>query len=123
MANPNIVNVTSIAGTTSAVDVTDTNPTSILSNAVGSGTVYKVNFIETCNGSNLLANFTLTWNTAASGGGTPYNITKNVGITSSTSLVIIDRASSIYLNEGTSLVATASANNAFHVVVSYEIIS
>ena len=123
MANPNIVSVSTINGITTATALNSASATPILSNAAVSGIVYKVNFIEACNVSNATANFTLTWNNSAAGGGTAYSITKNVGITSQTSLVIVDRASSLYLTENTSLVATSSASNAFDVVVSYETIS
>jgi len=123
MANPNIVNVATINGITTAATLSTTSATTILSNAVASGAVYKVNFVEACNVSNATANFTLTWNNSAAGGGTAYAITKNVGITTQTSLVVLDRASSIYLTENTSLVATSSASNAFEVVLSYENIS
>lgn len=123
MANPNIVNVATINGITTATALSNTSATSILSNAAASGIVYKVNFVEACNVSSSTANFTLTWNNNAAGGGTAYAITKNVGITSQTSLVVLDRASSLYLTENTSLVATSSASNAFDVVISYETIS
>ena len=50
MANPNIVNVTSIAGTTTGLDLTDTSATVLLTNGVGTGEVFKVNMISACNG-------------------------------------------------------------------------
>jgi hypothetical protein len=123
MANPNIVNVSSILGETGGLDLTDTNSTVLLSNAASSGNIMKVNFVSACNDSASSANVTLTWTTGADGGGTGYKIVDNLAITANTSLVILDRASSLYLKEANSLTATASAGNAFHVVVSYEIIS
>lgn len=123
MANPNIVNVSSILGETGGLDLTDTNATVLLSNAVSSGEIYKVNFVGACNDSGSTANFTLTWTTGAGGGGTGYKITDSLSITANTSLVVLDRASSLYLKEGNSLTATASAADAFHVVISYEVIS
>ena len=123
MANPNIVNVTSILGEIAALDLTTTSATVLLSNAASSGQVYKVNFVSACNDSGSTANLTLQYTTGADGGGTGFKITDSVSITANTSLVILDRASSIYLKEASSLTVTASAGNAFHTVVSYEVIS
>ena len=123
MANPNIVNVTSILGDIAALDLTTTNETTLLSNAASSGEVYKVNYVSACNDSGSTANITLQYTTGADGGGTAFKITDNISITANTSLVILDRASSIYLKEANSLTVTASAANAFHTVVSYEVIS
>ena len=123
MANPNIVNVTSIAGTTTGLDLSDTSATVLLSNGVGTGEVFKVNMISACNESSSTANLTLSWNTGAAGGGTAFKITDNLAITADTSLMVVDRASGLYVQEGHSLVASASAGNAFHLVCSYEIIT
>ena len=123
MANPNIVNVSSILGDIAGVDLTGTSATVLVSNAASSGKIYKVNFVSACNDSGSTANLTLQYTTGADGGGTGYKITDSVSITANTSLVILDRASSIYLKEANSLTVTASAGNAFHCVVSYEEIS
>jgi hypothetical protein len=48
MANPNIVNVTSILGKTAVLAVT-TTPTDIVSNASDSDTVVKINYISVAN--------------------------------------------------------------------------
>ena len=121
MAAPNIVAVATITGKTAAFSLSDTNPTTILSNANDSNYVYKVNTIIVANddGTNS-ADITVTYNDAASGGGTAINIAKTVAVAADTTLVVLDRASSIYLEENTSLVATASAGGDLDVIVSYE---
>ena len=49
MANPNIVNVTAIYGSTDQIPLTSTSATSILNNAAASGEVIKLNSVIVCN--------------------------------------------------------------------------
>ena len=121
MAAPNIVGVTTITGKTVATSLADTSATTILSNAASSNYVYKVNTIIVANddGTNS-ADITVTYNNAAAGGGTAYHLAKTVAVAADSTLVVLDKASSIYLEENTSLVATASAGDDLDVVVSYE---
>lgn len=121
MAAPNIVSVATITGKTAAVSLSDTSATTILSNAASSDYVYKVNTIIVANddGTNS-ADITVTYNSAAAGGGTAFHLAKTVAVAADTTLVVLDKASSIYLEEDTSLVATASAGGDLDVIVSYE---
>ena len=121
MAAPNIVGVTTITGKTAAFSLADTSATTILSNAASSNYVYKVNTIIVANddGTNS-ADITVTYNDAAAGGGTAYKLASTVAVAADTTLVVLDKASSIYLEEDTSLVATASAGGDLDVIVSYE---
>lgn len=121
MAAPNIVGVTTITGKTAAFSLADTSATTILSNAASSNYVYKVNSIIVANddGTNS-ADITISYNDAAAGGGTPYYLASTVAVAADTTLVVLDKASSIYLEEDTSLVATASAGGDLDVIVSYE---
>jgi hypothetical protein len=52
MANPNIVNVTTINGSTTYQSLTNTNDNALVSNASSSGTIVKVNniFVSNVNG-------------------------------------------------------------------------
>tara|TARA_Y100000004_G_scaffold23561_1_gene23900 strand:- start:5600 stop:5977 length:378 start_codon:yes stop_codon:yes gene_type:complete len=121
MAAPNIVGVTTITGKTAGFSLADTSATTILSNAASSNYVYKVNSIIVANddGTNS-ADITVTYNDAAAGGGTAYHLAKTVAVAADTTLVVLDKASSIYLEEDSSLVATASAGGDLDVIVSYE---
>jgi len=56
-------------------------------------------------------------------GGTATQIVSTVSVPADSSLVVIDKASSIYLEEDKSIGATASAANDLKVVCSYEEIS
>ena len=119
MANPNIVNVTSILGKTAALAVT-TTPTDIVSNAAASNTIVKINNLVVSNvGSSGSANITAS----IFRGGTEFKIAHAILIPSGSSLAVIDKATPIYLEESDSLRITASANAFLHGVSSYEIIA
>jgi len=123
MAAPNIVGVTTITGKTDTFSLADTNANTILSNASNSNKVYKVNSIMVANddGSSS-ADITIALHPAAAGGGTGVQIASTVSVAADSTLVVVDRASSFYLEEDRSLVATASAANDLNVIISYEII-
>jgi tripartite-type tricarboxylate transporter receptor subunit TctC len=124
MANPNIVTATSILGKSTYLSLANTSATTLLSNASGSGQLYKVNSLVVANidGTNS-ADITISVNNAASGGGTAYKIAHTVAVSADSTLVVIDKTSQIYLEENTSIVVTASAGGDLDVVCSYEIIS
>lgn len=124
MAAPNIVGVTTITGKTTYLSLADTSATVLLSNAASSGKVFKVNTITVANddGTNT-ANITVAVHDAAGGGGTGYKLAHTIDVIADSSLVVVDKASAIYLEEDTSIVVTASAGGDLDVVCSYEEIS
>ena len=124
MANPNIVNTTTITGNTTYLSLSSTSATTLLSNAASSGKVYKVNSIIVANddGSNS-ATITVSVHTAASGGGTAYKLAHTLSVATDSTLVVIDKTTPIYLTEDKSITVTASAANDLDVVCSYEEIS
>jgi hypothetical protein len=124
MAAPNIVNVATIIGKTSVVDLTTTAATSIISNASASGKVFKVNTLIVSNVDGTSnADITINYYSAASLGGTATEICKTVVVPADASLVVIDKTSFIYLEEDKSIGAIASAASDLKVVCSYEEIS
>lgn len=124
MAAPNIVNATTITGKTAYLSLADTSQTTLVSNAASSGLVLKVNNIVVANddGTNS-ADITISYHTAASGGGTAYKIAHTVAVSADSTLVLLDKTSGIYLEENTSISATASAGGDLDVICSYEEIS
>ena len=124
MAAPNIVDVTTITGKTTYLSLADTSATVLLSNAASSGKVFKVNTIIVANddGANT-ANITVTINSAAAGAGTAYKLASTIDVIADSTLVVLDKASAIYLEEDKSIVCTASAGNDLDVICSYEEIS
>jgi hypothetical protein len=123
MAAPNIVGVTTITGKTTYLTLANTNETELISNAASTGKVLKINSINVANidGTNA-ADISVTIYTAASGG-TGHKIANTISVPADSSLVVIDKASSIYLEEDKRITVQASAANDLAVVCSYEEIS
>ncbi len=124
MANPNILNVTTILGKSAVVSLTDTNATAVLSNAAASDKVFKVNSLVVSNvdGTNA-ADITIALYSEDDIGGTATEIVSTVSVPADASLIVIDKNTSLYLEEDRSIGATAGSANDLKVVVSYEEIS
>ena len=124
MAAPNIVGVTTITGKTSTTTLSDTNSTVIVNNPASSDKVFKINTIIVANidGSSI-ANITVKVHPQDDGAGTGVPIASTIDVAADSTLVILDKASSIYLEEDKSIAATASAGGDLSVVCSYEEVS
>ena len=124
MAAPNIVGVTTITGKTATTTLSDTSSTTIVSNPASSGKVFKVNTIIVANidGSST-ANITVKVHQEAAGAGSSVPIASTVDITADSTLVVLDKASAIYLEENKSISATASAADDIAITCSYEEVS
>ena len=124
MAAPNLVSPTTINGKTVTVDLSTTSATSILSNAASSGKVLKVNALYVANvDGTSAAEITINYYSAAALGGTATQIASTVVVPADATLVVIDKDAYIYLEENTSLGATAGTASDLKVVCSYEDIS
>ena len=123
MTAPNLIGATTINGKTSGTALSTTSETSVLNNASGSGKCLKVNTLNVANYGAVAATITISWHNAASIGGTAYQIAGGVTVPAGATLNIIDKSSQYYLEENTSLGATASIANTLTVTVSYEDIS
>jgi len=121
MAAPNIVGVTTITGITTALFLTTASQT-LLSNPSGSNSVFKINTIAAGNRTGATANVNVYLRSEAAGVGVTYAIANAIDVATKSSLVIVDKASSFYLEENRSITATASANSAIDLVLSYELI-
>lgn len=124
MANPNIVNVTTIYGNTSTTSLSTTNATSIVSNAAASGKVYKINSIVVANidGTNA-ADITINLYSAAALGGTATAIASTISVPADATLIVTDKTTSFYLLEDKSIGATAGSAGDLVVTCSWEEIS
>ena len=124
MAAPNIVNVATITGKTAKIALSSTSATTLVSNAASSNKVFKINMIQAANvdGTNAV-DITVDVHSAASGGGTAYSLVSTVSVPADASLVVLDKNTAIYLEENTSITATAGAADDLEVLVSYEEIS
>jgi hypothetical protein len=116
MANPNIVNVTSIFGKTFSTELTTSEKT-LITHAGGSNKVIKVNVLIASNiDGSAAADVTVRLND----GSVTLPIASTVAVPADSSLVVIDKTTSLYLEEGWSLRALASANADIQATVSYE---
>ena len=123
MANPNIVNVTTILGTTTFLTPTNTTANTLLSNAASSGLVFKVNNIVAANTTGTAANTTVSIDNAAAGAGTDFPIVSVVSVPGNASLIAVDKTTSFYLMENQSIVVTSGTSSAITYTISYESIA
>ena len=124
MANPNIVDVTTIIGKSATIALSTTSATTLVSNAASSGKVFKINMIQVANvdGTNA-ADVTVEVHSEDDGGGTAYSLIATASVGADSSLVALDKSTAIYLEEDRSITATAGTANDLEVIVSYEEIS
>jgi len=124
MANPNIVNVTSILGTTTYLTPANTTANTLLSNAASSGLVFKINQIvcANVNGSSAV-NATVAINNLAAGAGTNFPVISTISVPASASVIAVDKTTAIYLMENTSIVVTSGTSSGITYTISYESIA
>ena len=131
MANPNIVNVTSILGETTYLTPSATTSVVLLPNASSSGKVYKINQIVAANidgssavnvSADIYTNGAVAQGSAPSGG-TAFAIVSTVSVPADASLIITDKTTAIYLMEDQSIAVTSGTASKISYTISYEIIS
>lgn len=124
MANPNIVNVTTIYGNTSSTLISSTaDPfaTALVNNAASSGKIYKINSIVVANiDGTSSANITIKIFSQDDLGGTGTAIASTIAVPADATLVVTDKTTAFYLLEDKSIGATASAANDLVVTISWE---
>jgi hypothetical protein len=124
MANPNIVNVTTILGNTSTNLISSTaDPfaTALVSNAASSGKVYKINSIVAANIDGTSAvDITIKIFSQAALAGTGTAIASTISVPADATLIITDKTTSFYLLEDKSIGATAGIANDIVVTCSWE---
>jgi|TARA_R100001509_G_scaffold104367_1_gene61536 hypothetical protein len=124
MSAPNIVNVATITAKSAVVNLSSTSATAVVSNAASSGKVFKINSLVVSNvDGSVAADITISYYDQDDIGGTATEIVKTVSVPQDSTLVVIDKSTSIYLEEDRSIGATASAANDLKVVCSYEELS
>jgi hypothetical protein len=130
MANPNIVNVSTIYGTTTYYTPSVTTAVVLLTNAASSNTVYKIDNVVAANVTGTAATVTVSIYTngavaqgSAPSGGTAYPIIYQAFVPANAALVIVDKSTAFYLQEGTCISITSGTANAITFTTSYEAIS
>ena len=118
MSAPNIVNVTTITGKTSVVTLS-TSTANVVTNSANSNSIVKLNNI-------VLSNFaatTVTANVVLNRSSINYYLGGTVAIPPNSTLILLGKDTSIYLEEGDVIQANVSANSSVSFTGSYEIIS
>ena len=123
MAAPNIVNITTLTGKTTYVNLTTTGSTSVLSNASGSNRVYKINSLfvsntDTANAVNITANYYDS--SSISVATTSGSIAGTITVPAKSSLVILDKSNALYLEENKAIGVIAGTAAKLTVICSYE---
>ena len=123
MANPNIVNVSSIYGSTSYLIPSTTSATTWTALTPASGTVNKIDNIVASNVTASNATVTVAINSAAAGAGTNYRLIYQVPVPVNASIVIVDKSTAFYLGEAQSIVVTVGTASAIELTSSFEAIT
>ena len=123
MANPNIVNVTSIYGNTNYLITSTTAATTWTALTPAAGTVNKIDNIVASNVTASTATVTVSINSAAAGGGTAYRLVYQVPVPVNASIVVADKSTAFYLGEAQSIVVTVGTASAIELTASYEAIT
>ena len=131
MAAPNIASLTTITGKTTYFTPSGTSAVVLLANAASSNTVLKINQIVAANvnGTNavdttvsIYTNGAVAQGSAPSGG-TAYPIASTVSVPADASLIVVDKTTQIYLEEGTSITVTSGTASGIAYSISYELMS
>jgi hypothetical protein len=123
MANPNIVNVTSIYGNTSYLIPSTTSATTWTALTPASGTVNKIDNIVAANATGSVATVTVAINSTAADAGTNYRLVYQVSVPANASIVVADKSTAFYLGEAQSIVVTVGTASAIELTASYEAIT
>jgi hypothetical protein len=131
MAAPNIASLTTITGKTTYFTPTGTTAVVLLQNAASSNTVLKINQIVVANvdGTNAVdATVSIYTNGgvaqgSAPSGGTAYPIASTISVPADASLIVTDKTTGIYLEEGTSISITSGTASKLTFSVSYELMA
>lgn len=131
MANPNLLAATTATGTTTYLTPSATTAVVLLPNAASSGQVFKINQIVAANVNgtsavdttvSIYTNGAVAQGSAPSGG-TAYPIASTISVPADASLIVVDKTTQIYLQEGTSITVTSGTASGITYSISYEVIS
>lgn len=133
MANPNIVNVTSIYGNSAyvipastAVSVawTHNGSTSLTGLTPAAGTVNRVTSIVVANVTSSAATCTVAIsNNATYASGTPYHIAYQISVPPNASVIVTDKTTSFYVTENQSVGVISGTASALNYTATFEAIT
>lgn len=116
MAAPNMINFNFMTGNTAIMNVT-TVSSNIVVNPASSNRVFKINslMISNIDGANAADATVEVWR-----GGIPYRVASTITIPADSTLVVISKDNTIYLEEGDTIRCAASADGDLQAVCSFE---
>ena len=131
MANPNIAALTTLTGNTTYLTPSATTAVVLLPNAASSNQVFRINQIVAANvnGTNAVDTTVSVYTNgavaqgSAPSGGTAFPIASTVSVPADASLIVVDKTTAIYLQEGTSITVTSGTASGITYSISYEIIA
>jgi hypothetical protein len=131
VAAPNIASLTTITGKTTYLTPAGTTAVVLLPNGATSNNVLKINQIVAANinGTNAVdATVSIYTNGAvaqgsAPSGGTAFPIASTVSVPADASLIVVDKTTGLYLEEGTSITVTSGTAGQITYSISYEIMT
>lgn len=123
MANPNLINSSSIYGNTNYLIPSTTAATTWTALTPAAGTVNKIDNIVASNVTAAIATVTVAINSAAAGAGTNYRLVYQVPVPVNASIVVADKSTAFYLGEAQSIVVTVGTASAIELTSSYEAIT
>ena len=130
MAAVNIINATSIYGKTTYYVPSGTAAVVLLANTAASSTVMKINEITATNTTGTAATTTVSIYTngavaqgSAPSGGTAYPIAGTISVPANAALIVSDKTTAFYLEEGVSISVTSGTASAITYTVSYELMA
>ena len=130
MANPNLINSSSITGNTTYYVPSGITAVVLLTNAASSGIVNKINNIVVANTTAAVAAATVSIYTngavaqgSAPSGGTAYPIIYQINVPVNAAIIVVDKSTAFYLQEGTCISITSGTASALTYTVSYEAIT
>jgi len=123
MANPNVLNATSIYTSTVYLIPTGTSATTWTGLTPASGSITKVDTISATNVTGTVATITLSINSATGGGGTAYRLAYQISVPGNTTLMLVDKSNPIFVGEGQSIVATSGTSSSIELVASIEVLT
>ena len=131
MAAPNILSLTTATGKTTYFTPSGTTAVVLLQNAASSNTVLKINQIVAANVNGTSAvDATVSVYTnggvaqgSAPSGGTAYPIASTISVPADASLIVVDKTTQLYLEEGTSIIVTSGTASGITYTISYELMS
>tara|TARA_R100001163_G_scaffold53209_1_gene40574 strand:+ start:166 stop:531 length:366 start_codon:yes stop_codon:yes gene_type:complete len=121
MAAPNLANISTITAKSAQAALTTTLTTELLANGSSSGKVFKINNILVANIDGTNAATTSVFITKS--GGSPIALASTINVPADSSLVVIDKNSALYLEEGDNIEGGASAASDLVITINYEELS